>query len=95
MATVKLTVDYPLVNEELEPEESAESFIEKTSDEFKDYEVSIEVKDYNMVPTAVFFGLKPRRNMKFRVILSKFPGSDFVHSFLKTAYIEEIVKNEE
>lgn len=92
MAKKQLTVDYPLVDENLNVLESAADFIKETSDEFMNYEVLIDVPSLPMVPTAVFFSLKPRRNVEFRVKLGDFQGANFVHSFLISGYIKEVIR---
>jgi hypothetical protein len=88
----QLTVDYPLVDENLNVLESAAEFIKKTSDEFSNYEVLINVDDLAMVPTAVFFSLKPRRNMSIKVKLGDFKGANFVHSFLISGYVRVVIR---
>jgi len=92
MAKKQLTVDYPLVDENLNTLEASNEFIKQTSDEFTEYEVLINVPDLHMVPTAMFFSLKARRNMKFKVNLGNFKGANFVHSFLISGYIKEVIR---
>lgn len=91
MGKKKLTLDYPLVDENLNVLEVASTFINQTLNELDTYEVTILVKDLKMAPTAMFFSMKNRRNMEFIVKLTRFKGSNFVHSFLKSGFIKEIV----
>lgn len=90
----KLTLDYPLVNDNLEELEDAQRFIKETSDESKKYDVEIIIKDESMISTAVFFALKPRFNMNFKARLDFFKGSDILYSFLRSSHIEEIYYGE-
>jgi hypothetical protein len=92
MVKKQLTLDYPLVDENLNTLESAEEFIKETSDEFTKYEVLINVNDLSMVPTALFFSLKPRLNINFKVKLGSFKGANFVHSFLISGHIKEVIR---
>lgn len=86
----KLLIDYPLVDEDLNPNPDGVEFSQELMDEMQKHEVSINVNSFDMVPTAVAFSLKSRINADFIVNLKKFPGSDFVYSFLKSSHIKEI-----
>lgn len=90
----KLTLDYPLVDDNLEELETAKAFIKECSDESKKYEIELVINDPKMISTAVLFALKPRINTNFKVKLSNFKGSDFVYSLLRSSHIKEIEYNE-
>lgn len=90
MASEKIIINSPLVDENLNVLESADSFIKQTEDEFNTYDVIIEVSDLSMVPTAMFFSLRLRRNINFTVKLNDFPGANFIHSFLISGHIKEV-----
>jgi hypothetical protein len=91
MAETELTLDYPLVDDNFNILESAKNFIEKTQNELQKYVVTIIVKDQTMVPTVMFFSLRKRNNIHFRVKLGDFKGVNFVHSFLLSGHIGEVV----
>lgn len=90
MDKIVLTLDKPIVDANLEPLELSKHFIKSTEDESKHYEVTIEVNNMDMAPTAIFFSLKPRANIDFDVKMSNFKGSDLIYSFLKSGHIREI-----
>ena len=92
MAQTEFTLDYPLVDENFNTLESANEFIDKTKNEFEKYAVNIIVNNLNMVPTAMFFSLRKRNNIKFKVHLGNFLGADFVHSFLLSGHIAEVTR---
>jgi len=69
-------------------------FLNEISDERIVHNVLIEVKDLDMAPTAIFFSLKKRINVRFTVKIWDFEGANFIHSFLKNSHIEEVVRHE-
>lgn len=86
MGKIPILVDFELVDQDLNPIESTSArFLELTGDELAEHEVTIEVNNRNMVPTAMVFCLRKRPNTTIVVNLAEFPGSDFVYSFLMSS----------
>jgi hypothetical protein len=94
MVQTELTLDYPLVDENFNTLEAAHDFIEKTNDEFQRYLVNVIVSNLTMVPTAMFFSLRKRNNIKFRITLGDFKGANFIHSFLISGHIFEVINEQ-
>jgi hypothetical protein len=91
MVKTELTVDYPLVNDNFETLETANEFIENTSNELNNYTVNVMVYDESMVATSMFFSLRKRHNIEFVVYLKNFKGSNFIHSFLLSGHVKEVI----
>ena len=92
MGYSEFTIDEPLVDanfNELD-HNRAQEFIRRTVDEQTTYRVTVDVKNMDMVPTALMFSIKTYRNIEFIVRVYDFPGCEFVLGFLKSSKIKEL-----